>query len=124
MRVCAGGGLLVGLLIGFSAEQKTPERCTTETCFSDGLLAGLLPVMVPALVGLLLGALVGMTLALLIRLDRGSEPRVAAAAVDRRRITARYRGVCARCGGAVEPGDRIVHSRATRETWCYSCEPA
>src|SRR5215218_10283955 len=101
MRVCGAGGLLIGLLIGLNARPGDPERCATEACFSEGLLAGLLPVMLPALVGLLVGALVGMTLALLIRLDRGSEPQVAEAPVDGRRITARYRGICARCGGAV-----------------------
>ena len=78
----------------------------------------------PALGGLIIGAVVGMTLVHLIRLDRARKPRIARAALDGRRITARYAGVCAGSGGGVERGDRIVHSRATKATWCSSCEPA
>jgi hypothetical protein len=124
MRLCAAGGLLVGLLVGIDAEPGTPARCATENCVSEGLMAGLLPVMLPALGGLIIGAVVGMILALLIRLDPASKPHIAEAALGGRRITARYPGVCAGCGGGVEPGDRIVHSRATKATWCGNCEPA
>lgn len=124
MRLCAAGGLLVGLLVGINAEPGTPAHCATENCLSEGLMAGLLPVMLPALGGLIIGAVVGMILAHLIRLEHAPKPRIAKATLDDRRITARYPGVCAGCGGGVEPGDRIVHSRTTKATWCTSCEPA
>jgi hypothetical protein len=128
LQVCAAGGLAVGLLMGLAQRPSTvdPAQCTTDTCFSEGLLAGVKPMLLYAGGGLFIGVVLGTLLALLVRLDRRAAVATDALVinVDRRWISARYAGTCRRCGASVRPGDSVVHSRAAKDVWCETCGPA
>jgi hypothetical protein len=127
LQLCAAGGLLVGLLMGIAQRPSTvdPAQCATDTCFSEGLLAGVKPMLLYAGGGLVIGVVLGTLLALLVRFDRRPAVGTHASVIngDGRWISARYAGTCRRCGASIQPGDRAVHSHEVKDVWCQACGP-
>jgi hypothetical protein len=140
-RLCTGGGLSLGLLWGLNnwstaPSPPKPRTCTTPTCISDGfshtLVSSIWSVLGPALIGAGIGmAVAALIIFTLLQPRTRSTPRrsaparaiahMAEAPAAAKWMKARYSGRCSGCRGEIQPGDRILHSRSPRATWCAAC---
>jgi len=129
LRLCTGGGVLLGLLWGFNnpPAPKKPPTCTTANCVGDvvskSLSDGVWSVLGPALIGGAIGLAVALVIVLtLLRPRRGGGPSSGRATnLSGRWIQAKYDGRCAGCRRQIRRGDPIFHSPAPRRTLCGAC---
>lgn len=119
VRVCVGGGFILGALAGWQGHPRAASCPRDGVCVGEQLLTTMWSVFAPATVGALAGLAASLVVLLLLRRLR---PRQTSPARPLGRwISARHAGRCRRCSRSVEPGDRVIWDATDKAVICATC---